>query len=75
MFKFWNKLTPVQKGILWFLNLPIFVVSCIVLYNATSFHQESRLACSLFICGMYSLFLIFITYNKVKFLFVDHLLR
>ena len=64
MFNFWNKLTPVQKGILWFLNLPIFVVSCIVLDNATGFYQEGIWACSLFICGMYSLFLAFLAFNK-----------
>ncbi len=71
MFDFWNKLTLIQKLILWFLNLPIFIATmfiCYILYKISRmsvFHDDlSSLLISLFICGMYSLFLIFITYNK-----------
>ena len=69
MFKFWNNLTLIQKVILWFLNLPILIATvfiCYILYEITGLRifDNCLPIILLFNCGMYSLFLFFITYNK-----------
>ena len=66
MLHFWNNLTLPQKIILWLLNLPIFLVCIFVLYaiDRELFDPDGALVIAMFFCGVYSLFLIFIAFNK-----------